>query len=55
MQVQEERKTKGVCLKVNHNVKRKRMGGTTLLAHKKFAWWSKVSELGRGKEEGVNN
>jgi hypothetical protein len=31
------------------------MGGTTLLAHKKFTWQSKVSELRRGREEGINN
>jgi hypothetical protein len=38
-----------------HKFKRKRMGRMALLAHKKFTWWSRVSELGRGKEEGVNN
>lgn len=44
-----------MCLKVNHKVRRKRMGGMALLAHEKFTWQSKINELGRGREEGVNN
>jgi hypothetical protein len=31
------------------------MGRKVPLAHGKFIWWSKVNELGGGREEGVNN
>ncbi len=54
MQVQKERKTKGVCLTIIQKVRR-RMGGRASLAHKKFTWQSKINELGKRKEEGINN
>lgn len=54
VRVQKERKTIGVCLKVNQKVRR-RMGGRASLAHRKFTWRSRINGLGQGREEGVNN
>jgi hypothetical protein len=31
------------------------MGKKVLLTHRKFIWRSGVNELGRGREEGINN
>ncbi len=44
-----------MCLRVNHKVKRRLTGRKAPLVHRKFTWWSRVSELGGGREKGVNN
>jgi len=52
---EEERRTRGVCLRVGKKVERRKTRGRALHAHGKFTWWLGVSELGGGREEGLNN
>jgi hypothetical protein len=43
-----------VLLGVGQKVKRRLMGRRMPLAYGKLTWWSRVNELGRGREEGIN-
>jgi hypothetical protein len=50
-----EKEDERLCLGVGEKVKRKWKGRKVTFAHRKLIWWLGVNELGKGREEGVNN